>query len=240
MDEAVSLMRLFHGHVKALSVERQVRTLALEEGDPVAPQVNRVHEKRSGSLDVGELNENIEKLTILLANNTYGWTRAPAGPCEVFFLCGNWAHCPLFCSNVQRRYPRPRDGVYVQAAQEKALWAACKQPVAVKLDKESGCIKDDVMEMREVMVRTGSDRCTLVTDMTINNHPDSKPLAVHWWPTVGSTSGPPEAPTSGPPEAPTSGPPAICPLVTHVKEYLATFFKVYNNKNRIWPRSGKI
>ena len=26
------------------------------------------------------------------------------------------------------------------------------------------------MEMREVMVRTGSDRCTLVIDMTINNH----------------------------------------------------------------------
>ena len=40
----------------------------LEEGDPVAPQVNRVQEERSGSLDVGELNENIEK------------------PCEVFFL----------------------------------------------------------------------------------------------------------------------------------------------------------
>ena len=40
--EAVSLMRRFHGHGKALSVERRVRTLALEEGYPVAPQVNRV------------------------------------------------------------------------------------------------------------------------------------------------------------------------------------------------------
>ena len=29
---------------------------------------------------------------------------------------------------------------------------------------------DDVVEMREVMVRTGSDRCTLVIDMTINKH----------------------------------------------------------------------
>ena len=46
----------------------RVRTLALEEGDPVASQMNRVQEERSVSLDVGELNENIEKLTKLLAN----------------------------------------------------------------------------------------------------------------------------------------------------------------------------
>ena len=42
--------------------------------------------------------------------------------------------------------------------------------MAVKLDKESGGDMDDVVEMREVMVRTGNDRCTLVIDMTINNH----------------------------------------------------------------------
>ena len=67
--------------------------------------------------------------------------------------------------------PRPRDGVYVKAAQEiKPLRDAGEQPVAVKLDKESGCVMDVVVEMREVMVRTGSDRCTLVIDMTINNH----------------------------------------------------------------------
>ena len=42
--------------------------------------------------------------------------------------------------------------------------------MAVKLDKEFGGDMDDVVEMREVMVRTGNDRCTLVTDMTINNH----------------------------------------------------------------------
>ena len=53
---------------------------------------------------------------------------------------------------------------------KKTLKAAGEQPVAVKLDKESGCVIDDVVEMREVMVRTGSDRCTLVIDMTINNH----------------------------------------------------------------------
>ena len=54
---------------------------------------------------------------------------------------------------------------------KKTLRAAGEQPVAVKLDKESGCVMDDVVvEMREVMVRTGSDRCTLVIDMTINNH----------------------------------------------------------------------
>ena len=42
--------------------------------------------------------------------------------------------------------------------------------MAVKLDKESRCVMDHAVEMKEVMVRTGSDRCTLVIDMTINNH----------------------------------------------------------------------
>ena len=42
--------------------------------------------------------------------------------------------------------------------------------MAVKLDQESGCVIDDVVEMRQVMVRPGSDRCTLVIDMTINNY----------------------------------------------------------------------
>ena len=119
VDEAVSLMRRFHGHEKALSVERRVRTLVLEEGDPVAPQVNRVQEERSGSLDVGELNENIEKLTKLLANINM------AGPGRRMvhvkcFSCGETGHIACFCrSNVQRLYPRPRDGVYVKAARIK-------------------------------------------------------------------------------------------------------------------------
>ena len=65
VDEAVLLMRRYHGHAKALSVERRVRTLVLEEVDHGAPQVNRVLEERPSSLDVGELNENIEKLTKL-------------------------------------------------------------------------------------------------------------------------------------------------------------------------------
>ena len=42
--------------------------------------------------------------------------------------------------------------------------------MAVKLDKESGGDMDDVVEMREVMVRTGNKGCTLVIDLTINNH----------------------------------------------------------------------
>ena len=38
------------------------------------------------------------------------------------------------------------------------------------LDMEFGCNMDDVLEMREVTVHTGNDRCTLVIYMTINNH----------------------------------------------------------------------
>ena len=71
---------------------------------------------------------------------------------------------------MQRPYPRPRDGVYGKTAQEKTLRAAGEQPVAVKLDKESGCVMGDVVEIREVMIRTGNDRCTLVIDMAISNH----------------------------------------------------------------------
>ena len=50
VDEAMSLIRRFHGHEKALVVEMRVRTLALDEVDPVTPQVNRVQEERSISL----------------------------------------------------------------------------------------------------------------------------------------------------------------------------------------------
>ena len=115
VDEAVSLMRRFHGHEKALSVERRVRTLALEEG---APQMNRVQEEWSGSLDVGELNENIEKLTKLLANIYMAGPGRRMGPVKCF-ACGETGHIARYSrSNVQRPYPRPRDGVYVKAAQE--------------------------------------------------------------------------------------------------------------------------
>ena len=53
------------------------------------------------------------------------------------FACGETGHIARYCrSNVQRPYPRPRDGAYVKAAQEKkTLRAAGEQPVAVKLDK---------------------------------------------------------------------------------------------------------
>ena len=53
---------------------------------------------------------------------------------------------------------------------KKTLIAAGEQPVAVKLDNKSGGGMDDVVGMREVIVCTGNDRCTLVIDMTINNH----------------------------------------------------------------------
>ena len=70
------------------------------------------------------------------------------------------------------RVPTPGQwmGYMSKSPRKKTLRAEGKQPVAVKLDKEFGCVMDDVVEMREVMVRTGSDRCTLVIDMTINNH----------------------------------------------------------------------
>ena len=114
-------MRRFHGHEKALFVERRVRTLALEEGDPVASQVNRVQEERSGSLDVGELNENIEKLTKLLANLNMAGPGRRMGPVKCF-SCGETEHIARYCrSNVMRPYPRPRDGVYVKAAKEKNI-----------------------------------------------------------------------------------------------------------------------
>ena len=61
-------------------------------------------------------------------------------------------------------------GYMSKPPRKKTYGAAGEQPVAVKLDKESGWAIDDVVEMREVIVRTGSDRCTLVIDMTINNH----------------------------------------------------------------------
>ena len=42
--------------------------------------------------------------------------------------------------------------------------------MAVKLDNTYVADMDDVVEMKEVMVRTGHNRCTLVIDMTISNH----------------------------------------------------------------------
>ena len=45
---------------------------------------------------------------------------------------------------------------------EKTLRATGEQPEAVKLYKEYVADMDDVMEMREVMVRTGNDRCTFL------------------------------------------------------------------------------
>ena len=38
------------------------------------------------------------------------------------------------------------------------------------MSKKKGFVMYAVVEMREVMERTGSGRCTLVINMTINNH----------------------------------------------------------------------
>ena len=112
VDEAMSLMKRVHCHEKALAVERRVRTVALEDVDHVAPQVNRVQEERSSSLDVGELNESIEKLTKLLANMNIAGARRRMGTVNCF-SCGETVHIARYCrSNVQRPYPKPRDRVY--------------------------------------------------------------------------------------------------------------------------------
>ena len=115
----MSLMRRFHGHENALAVKRRVWTQTLEEVYPISPQVNRVQEERSSSLDVGKLKENIEKLTKLLANmNIAGaWRRMSPVKC---YSCGETVHIARYCiSDEQRPYPRPRDKVYVKAAQVK-------------------------------------------------------------------------------------------------------------------------
>ena len=87
--------------------------------DPVALQVNRVHEESSSSLSAGELNENIEKLTKLLANINMAGAGRRMGP-EKCVSYGETGHIARNCrSDVQRPYPRPRDGVYINVAQVK-------------------------------------------------------------------------------------------------------------------------
>ena len=84
--------------------------------------MNRVQEERSGSLDVGELNENIEKFTKLLANLNMAGPGRRMGHVKCF-SCGEIGHISRYCrSNVQRPYLRPMDGVYVKAAQVSSLW----------------------------------------------------------------------------------------------------------------------
>ena len=93
--------------------------------------MNRVQEQRAGTLDVGKLNENIEKLTKLLANINMAGPGRWMGHVKCF-SCGETGHIARYCrSNVQRPYPSPRDGVYVKAAQEKPLRVAGEQPVAL-------------------------------------------------------------------------------------------------------------
>ena len=112
-----------------------MRTLALGEGDPVAPQVNRVQEERSGSLDVGELNENIEKLTKLLANINMTGPGRRMGPVKCF-SCGKLGTLPAIVNQMCRGPTLGRGTGYMsKPPREKSLRAAGEQPVAVKLDK---------------------------------------------------------------------------------------------------------
>ena len=80
------------------------------------------------------------------------------GPVKCF-SCGETGHIPDIVDQMCRS-PTPGRGMRYMSKplRKKTLRAAGGQPVAVKLD--IGCVIDDVVEMREVMVRTGSDRCT--------------------------------------------------------------------------------
>ena len=60
-------------------------------------------------------------------------------------------------------------GIWQSRSEKSTLRVAGEQLATVKLDKESVADMDNVVEMREVMVRTGNNRCPLVIDMTINN-----------------------------------------------------------------------
>ena len=128
----MSLIRRFHGNEKALATGRRVRTLVLGEVDPVTPQVNRVQEERSTSLYVGELNENIEKLTKLLTNMNIAEAGRLMGTVKCF-SCGETGHIICYYrSDVQRPDPKPRDRVYVKIAQvqKQTLRAAGGQAAA--------------------------------------------------------------------------------------------------------------
>ena len=109
-----------------------------------------------------------KKLTKLLANMNMAGAGRRMDPVKCFFPVGKLGTLPAIVDQMCRG-PTPGRGMGYMS-KPKALRDAGEQPVAVKLYKESGCVMDDVVEMREVMVRTGSDRYTLVIDMTINNH----------------------------------------------------------------------
>ena len=122
--------------------------------DPVSPQVNRFQEEKSRSLDVGEFNENIEKLTKLLTNMTIARAGRRMDHVKCFF-CDGTGHIALYYrSDVQRHNPKSKYRLYVKAAQEKILRAAGEQPAYVKLDMEYESLldMDDVLKMREAMV----------------------------------------------------------------------------------------
>ena len=115
-----------------------MRTPAQEVVDHVTPQVNRVQDESSSSLDVGELSENIEKFTKLLANKNMAGAGRRMGTVKCFSCCETW-HIARYCrSDVQGPYPSQRIGFF----QCRTLRDAGEQHAAVKLDMESGCNMD--------------------------------------------------------------------------------------------------
>ena len=58
--------------------------------------MNRVHEERSSSFDVGELNENIETLTKLLANMNMAGAGRRMGHVK-WFSCSETGHIARYC-----------------------------------------------------------------------------------------------------------------------------------------------
>ena len=86
-----------------------MRTLALEGGDHVALQVNRVQEEMAGSLDVGELNENIEHLTKLLANINMAGPGRRMDPVKCF-SCRETGHIARYVDQLCRG-PTPGRGM---------------------------------------------------------------------------------------------------------------------------------
>ena len=102
---------------------------------PCCPASKQSPRGRSGSLDVGELNENIEKLTKLLANINMAGPGRQMGHVKCF-PAGKLGTLPAIVDQMCR-CPTPGRGMgYMSKPPRKTpLRAAGEQPVDVKLDK---------------------------------------------------------------------------------------------------------
>ena len=107
---AVKLMRRFSSHERALSTEKRVRSLAVEEGAPAPPQIQRVEATSSTPINVGELNASISKLTELLT----GMAMKMVDPRTCLFRCyscGEEGHMARQCDKgPAARYGRKKQG----------------------------------------------------------------------------------------------------------------------------------